>query len=75
MIYPIETTALILLYSVEFQGKEYKELAFRRPRGRDNLIANKHNKLNADNEVHLMAVLSVTCSNHSICVTTPQARK
>ncbi|CAG9000672.1 MAG: hypothetical protein CENE_02672 [Candidatus Celerinatantimonas neptuna] len=58
MNYPTETKLLTLDYPVTVAGKDYKSLTFRRPRVRDNLIADKQNQADADKEVHLMALLA-----------------
>lgn len=58
MAYPVANTVLTLSFPIEFEGKEYKTLEFRRPTVRDNLIADKQNKDDADKEVALMSLLA-----------------
>ncbi|MFM2482793.1 phage tail assembly protein [Celerinatantimonas sp. YJH-8] len=57
MSYPNEKTAVELEFPVFVAGVEYKTLSFRRPKVRDNLIADKTNPADADKEIHLMALL------------------
>ncbi|EJG1697272.1 phage tail assembly protein [Vibrio parahaemolyticus] len=59
MTYPeTHKTEITLTYPVTVNGKEIKTLALRRPKVRDQLIADKQNKNDADKEVHLMALLA-----------------
>lgn len=58
MSYPSGVVPLPLIYPITVGDKEIKSLSVRRPKVRDNLIADKQNKLDADKEVHLMALLS-----------------
>lgn len=58
MTYPTPQETVKLAYPIEVNGKEVKELALRRPKVRDQLIADKQNKTDADKEVHLMALLA-----------------
>lgn len=45
-------------YPMVFQGTEITALSFRRPRVKDQVIASKQNKDDADKEIHLMALLA-----------------
>ncbi|MFM2476353.1 phage tail assembly protein [Celerinatantimonas sp. MCCC 1A17872] len=58
MAYPIENQVLTLQFPVTVNNKEYTALEFRRPKVRDNLIADKQNEADADKEIALMALLS-----------------
>ncbi|MDW2310637.1 phage tail assembly protein [Vibrio sp. 1075] len=58
MTYPVAKTEVTLTYPVNVNGKEIKTLALRRPKVRDQLIADKQNKNDADKEVHLMSLLA-----------------
>ncbi|MEF1312037.1 phage tail assembly protein [Vibrio mytili] len=58
MTYPAAKTEVKLSYPVTVNGTEIKTLALRRPKVRDQLIADKQNKNDADKEVHLMALLA-----------------
>ena len=59
MSYPDNNTAKITLsFPVNFNGKEYKELELRRPKVRDQIIADKQNDNNADKEIHLASLLA-----------------
>lgn len=58
MTYPSETKEITLEYPVTVQGKEYKTLNMRRPKVRDQLIADKQNNTAADKEVHLLSLLT-----------------
>ncbi|HHY0435727.1 TPA: phage tail assembly protein [Vibrio parahaemolyticus] len=58
MTYPVEKTVITLTYPVTVNGKEIEMLALRRPKVRDQLIADKQNKNDADKEVHLMSLLA-----------------
>lgn len=58
MTYPVAKTEVKLAYPVTVNGKEIKMLALRRPKVRDQLIADKQNKNDADKEVHLMSLLA-----------------
>jgi uncharacterized protein (DUF58 family) len=56
--YPAQTSELELMYPIEYQGATLTHLTFRRPRVKDQLIAEKQNKLDSDKEVHLISMLS-----------------
>ncbi|MBY8038589.1 phage tail assembly protein [Vibrio fluvialis] len=58
MAYPVNTTTLKLEYPIEIDGKKIDELNIRRPLVRDQLIADKQNKDEADKEIHLMSLLA-----------------
>lgn len=58
MTYPLETTEVVLDYPVTVAGKEYKTLTMRRPKVRDQLIADKQNKESSDKEIHLLSLLA-----------------
>ncbi|CAG9297574.1 phage tail assembly protein [Celerinatantimonas diazotrophica] len=58
MAYPVKNEVLTLQFPVTFNEKEYTTLEFRRPKVRDNLIADKQNQADADKEIALMALLS-----------------
>ncbi|TCN02947.1 phage tail assembly protein [Vibrio crassostreae] len=58
MEYPVETKEVQLEYPVTVAGKEYKALTMRRPKVRDQLIADKQNKDPADKEIHLLSLLA-----------------
>ncbi|HGY0940917.1 TPA: phage tail assembly protein [Vibrio cholerae] len=58
MEYPIEKTEVKLNYPIELGGKKIEALQLRRPKVRDQLIADKQNKNDADKEVHLMSLLA-----------------
>ena len=56
--YPADMTQLELEYPVEYQGATITHLKFRRPKVKDQLIAEKQNTLDSDKEVHLIAMLA-----------------
>ncbi|MEI9391477.1 phage tail assembly protein, partial [Streptococcus pyogenes] len=58
MTYPAETKEVTLEYPIHVAGKEYKTLTMRRPKVRDQLIADKQNNTAADKEVHLLSLLA-----------------
>ncbi|HHG3093099.1 TPA: phage tail assembly protein [Vibrio parahaemolyticus] len=58
MTYPVAKTEVKLSYPVELNGKQIEVLNLRRPKVRDQLIADKQNKNDADKEVHLMSLLA-----------------
>lgn len=58
MTYPVAKTEVKLSYPVELGGSKIEVLNLRRPKVRDQLIADKQNKNDADKEVHLMALLA-----------------
>ena len=58
MTYPVEKQQVKLVYPVFIGETEVTSLSIRRPRVRDQLIADKQNKDNADKEVHLMSLLA-----------------
>lgn len=58
MAYPVKNEVLTLQFPVTFNEQEYTTLEFRRPKVRDNLIADKQNQADADKEIALMALLS-----------------
>ena len=47
-----------LEFPVMFKNTEITALSFRRPKVKDQMIADKQNKDNADKEIHLMALLA-----------------
>lgn len=57
-MYPVETKEIALGYPVTIEGKEYKSLTMRRPKVRDQLIADKQNQDDFDKEVHLLSLLT-----------------
>lgn len=58
MGYPSASKQVELTYPVNIDGKDYKTLDIRRPKVRDNMIADKQNQNDADKEIHLMALLA-----------------
>lgn len=58
MTYPVETKEVKLSYPVTLGGQKTEVLNIRRPKVRDQLIADKQNKSDADKEVHLMSLLA-----------------
>ena len=58
MTYPVEKKEVKLAYPVELGGQKIEVLNIRRPKVRDQLIADKQNKSDADKEVHLMSLLA-----------------
>lgn len=58
MTYPVEKQQVQLTYPVFIGETEVTSLSIRRPRVRDQLVADKQNKDNADKEVHLMSLLA-----------------
>ncbi|MEI8631411.1 phage tail assembly protein [Vibrio sp. PP-XX7] len=58
MTYPVEKQQVKLIYPVFIGETEVTSLSIRRPRVRDQLVADKQNKDNADKEVHLMSLLA-----------------
>ncbi|MDN3611355.1 phage tail assembly protein [Vibrio ostreicida] len=58
MEYPTNTAQVTLNYPIELGGKTIEVLTLRRPKVRDQLIADKQNKNDADKEVHLMSLLA-----------------
>ena len=46
-----------LEFPVMFKNTEITALSFRRPKVKDQMIADKQNKADADKEIHLMALL------------------
>lgn len=58
MSYPNETTKLVLQYPVTFNGVEFTEVTIRRPKVRDQLIANKSSKEIEDKETKLLSLLT-----------------
>lgn len=58
MTYPAAKTEVKLAYPVALGGQKIEVLNLRRPKVRDQLIADKQNKTDADKEVHLMALLA-----------------
>ncbi|MCR9529231.1 phage tail assembly protein [Vibrio alginolyticus] len=58
MTYPVAKTEVKLAYPVELNGQKIEVLNLRRPKVRDQLIADKQNKNDADKEVHLMSLLA-----------------
>ncbi|EGQ8056477.1 phage tail assembly protein [Vibrio alginolyticus] len=58
MTYPVEKKEVKLAYPVEVGGQKIEVLNIRRPKVRDQLIADKQNKSDADKEVHLMSLLA-----------------
>lgn len=57
MAYPSKTTEITLEYPVKSGATEITALKMRRPRVKDQLIADKQNKHDADKEIHLFALL------------------
>ena len=58
MTYPVAKTEVKLAYPVELGGQKIEVLNISRPKGRDQLIADRQNKNDADKEVHLMSLLA-----------------
>ncbi|MFB9136708.1 phage tail assembly protein [Vibrio sp. AK197] len=58
MTYPVETVDIKLIYPVFFEGNQVETLKVRRPKVRDQLIADKQNANEADKEIHLMSLLA-----------------
>jgi hypothetical protein len=58
MTYPVAKTEVKLAYPVELGGQKIEVLNIRRPKVRDQLIADRQNKNDADKEVHLMSLLA-----------------
>ncbi|MCG7588425.1 phage tail assembly protein [Photobacterium sp. OFAV2-7] len=58
MPYPNETKSVMLDIPFEYKGQKVETLEIRRPKVRDQLIADKQNKEPADKEVHLMSLLA-----------------
>ncbi|GAB3528694.1 phage tail assembly protein [Photobacterium alginatilyticum] len=58
MPYPNETKSVTLDFPFEYKGQKVETLDIRRPKVRDQLIADKQNKESADKEVHLMSLLA-----------------
>lgn len=57
MSYPNQVTKVTLSYPIFFNGKEIKEVEIRRPKLRDQLIANKTSEHAEDKEVKLLSLL------------------
>lgn len=58
MPYPNETKTVTLDFPFECKGQKVETLEIRRPKVRDQLIADKQNKESADKEVYLMSLLA-----------------
>ncbi len=58
MTYPVETVEIQLNYPVFIEGRQVTTLNVRRPKVRDQLIADKQNANEADKEIHLMSLLA-----------------
>ncbi len=57
MSYPMGSEILVLVHPIAVDGREIKELNVRRPKVRDNLIAQKK-ETDADREMTMMSLLT-----------------
>jgi hypothetical protein len=58
MTYPSETKTVNLQYAVQLSDRKITALDIRRPKVRDQMIADKQNQDAADKEIHLMSLLA-----------------
>ncbi|MCL1124167.1 phage tail assembly protein [Shewanella surugensis] len=55
--HPVSVEKIILDYPITFEGKKIDSLSMRRPRVRDQMIADKQHKDDMDKEMHLFSLL------------------